>query len=218
MSLLLKNIRLPLAHFTLEIDLELKGRITAIFGPSGAGKTSLLDLIAGLRPAKSAFIQLHDLVLTDSSNRVLIPPQRRRIGYVPQDLALFPHLSVAQNILYGQDRRFPNPLFSSDAILRLLELDPLLKRGISDLSGGEKQRVAFARALVTAPSLLLLDEPLASLDSELKARIIPYLLRIRDELRIPMLYVTHDKDEASALCDEVVLLNQGKVISDGPPL
>ena len=216
MSLLLKNISLPLAPFALEVDVEIHGRITAIFGPSGAGKTSLLDLVAGLRRARSAFIQLNDQVLTDVPQGVFVPANQRGIGYVPQDLALFPHLSVRQNLLYGhKSSGIANPLFGFERIVELLEIQPLVQRGVSQLSGGEKQRVALARALLTSPRLLLLDEPLASLDMQLKTKILPYLTRIRDEFHVPMLYVTHDRFETLSLADEMVVLVNGKVAQTG---
>ncbi len=216
MSLLLKNISLPLATFTLEADVEIQGRITAIFGPSGAGKTSLLDLVAGLRRAKSAFIQLDDRILADTSQGVLVPTRQRGLGYVPQDLALFPHLSVRQNLLYGQKSGgHPHPLFTFERVVEVLDIQPLMQRGVTRLSGGEKQRVALARALLTSPRLLLLDEPLASLDMQLKAKILPYLTRIRDEFHVPMLYVTHDRFETLSLADEMVVLVNGKVAQTG---
>ena len=219
MSLLLKNIVLPLAHFTLAVDVEVRSRVTAIFGPSGAGKTSLLDLVAGLRRAPSAFIQLDDRVLTDTATGRLVPTCARGIGYVPQDLALFPHLSVRQNLLYGcKSGAAINPLFAFDHVISVLEIAPLITRSVTALSGGEKQRVALARALLASPQLLLLDEPLASLDEPLKAKIIPYLARIRDEFRIPMLCVTHDRLEALTLADEVVVIAGGKVMQAGPTL
>jgi len=215
-SLLLKNISLPLAPFTLEVDVEMHGRITAIFGPSGAGKTSLLDLVAGLRHARSAFVQLNDQVLTDVAQGVFVPANQRRIGYVPQDLALFPHLSVRQNLLYGhKSGGNTSPLFGFERIVELLEIQRLVQRGISQLSGGEKQRVALARALLTSPHLLLLDEPLASLDMQLKTKILPYLTRIRDEFHVPMLYVTHDRFETLSLADEMVVLVNGQVAQTG---
>ena len=216
MSLLLKNISLPLGPFTLEVDVEMHGRITAIFGPSGAGKTSLLDLVAGLRHARSAFVQLNDQVLTDVAQGVFVPANQRRIGYVPQDLALFPHLSVRQNLLYGhKSGGNTSPLFGFERIVELLEIQLLVQRGISQLSGGEKQRVALARALLTSPHLLLLDEPLASLDMQLKTKILPYLTRIRDEFHVPMLYVTHDRFETLSLADEMVVLVNGQVAQTG---
>jgi molybdate transport system ATP-binding protein len=214
MYLLLKKISLPLADFTIEVDVELQRQVTAVFGPSGAGKTSLLDLIAGLRRPQSAFIQLNERVLTDTANRVEVPTRRRQIGYVPQDLALFPHLSVRQNLLYGHTANVEtNHLFSFDHVTQVLEIQSLASRSVTDLSGGEKQRVALARALLTSPRLLLLDEPLASLDLNLKSKIIPYLARIRDEFRLPMLYITHDPAEVRALCDEVLVLNRGRIIT-----
>jgi molybdate transport system ATP-binding protein len=217
MPILLKKICVPLAPFTLEADVEIRGRVTAIFGPSGAGKTTLLDLVAGLRPADSAFIQVDDQVLTDTSRGVFIPSRHRGIGYVPQDLALFPHLSVRQNLRYGQKSgNEANPSLTFDRVVETLEIRPLVQRCVTDLSGGEKQRVAIARALLSSPRLLLLDEPLASLDTPLRARIIPYLARIRDEFRVPMLYVTHDRFETLALADEMVVLVHGKVAQMGP--
>jgi len=217
MSLILRNIRLQLGGFTLELDAEFGGRISAIFGPSGAGKTSLLDLVAGLRPAQSASIQLGDQVLTDTSRGVSIPTRERGIGYVPQDLALFPHLSVRQNLLYGRKSGGEtNTLFAYERVVEVLEIEPLIERGVTELSGGEKQRVALARALLASPQLLLLDEPLSSLDVKLKARIIPYLARIRDEFRVPMLYVTHDRFETLALADEMLVLINGRAAQAGP--
>jgi molybdate transport system ATP-binding protein len=219
MSLLLKNISLPLAHFTLDVDVELRGRVTTIFGPSGAGKTSLLDLVAGLRNTPSALVQLDDRILTDAAKGIFVPPHQRAIGYVPQDLALFPHLSVRQNLLYGhKPGNGDNKLFSFDHVAEVLEIRTLVSRGVAELSGGEKQRIALARALLSSPRLLLLDEPLASLDAPLKAKIIPYLARIRDEFKIPMLCVTHDRLEALTLADEIILLAEGKILQTGPVL
>jgi molybdate transport system ATP-binding protein len=217
MNLSLKKISLPLAPFTLEVDVEITGRVTVIFGPSGAGKTSLLDLIAGLRRANSAFIQLAGTVLTDTWRNLLVPSRRRGIGYVPQDLALFPHLSVRQNLFYGHKSGNGNgSLFGFEHVAKVLEIESLVSRGVTELSGGEKQRVALARALLASPRLLLLDEPLSSLDAPLREKIIPYFIRIRDEFRVPMLYVTHDRDEALALADEMIVLAGGKVIQAGP--
>ena len=212
MNLLLKNISLPVADFSIEVDVELQSQVTAIFGPSGAGKTSLLDLIAGLRRPASAFIQLDNRVLTDTAQKTLVPPRLREMGYVPQDLALFPHLSVRQNLLYGRKTESrAGPLFSFGHITEVLEIQSLARRRVTELSGGEKQRVALARALLTSPRLLLLDEPLRSLDEALKAKIIPYLQRVRGEFQVPMLYVTHDRQEVLALCDEVLELRRGRI-------
>jgi molybdate transport system ATP-binding protein len=216
MSLCLKNISLPLAPFTLEVDVEIRSRFTAVFGPSGSGKTTLLELIAGLRTPKSAFIQLDDRVLTDTEGAVFVPVRQRGVGYVPQDLALFPHLSVRQNLLYGaRSKPAAGGLFTLERVTEVLEIQPLIQRGVTELSGGEKQRVALARALLASPRLLLLDEPLASLDLKLKQRIIPYLARVRDEFDIPVLYVTHDRLETLALADEMVVLVGGKVAQTG---
>jgi molybdate transport system ATP-binding protein len=217
LQLLLKNISLPLAEFVLQVEVELTGQVTAIFGPSGAGKTSLLDLIAGLRKPRSAFIQLEQRVLTDTSRRLAVPPRTRQIGYVPQDLALFPHLPVRKNLLYGCKAPAPRDgLFSYEHVAAVLEIGPLAGRSVKELSGGEQQRVALARALLTSPKLLLLDEPLAGLDAALKAKIIPYLARVRDEFQVPMLYVSHDRQEIQALCDEVVELERGRVLQSQP--
>jgi len=213
-SLLLKNISLPLTEFTLEVDVQVRSPITVIFGPSGSGKTSLLDLVAGLRPAKTAFIQLGHEVLTDTGNGIFVPTRRRGIGYVPQDLALFPHLSVRQNLLYGHWAD-GGKHFTFDHIVKLLELESLVHRGVTQLSGGEKRRVALARALLASPRLLLLDEPLANLDMPLKAKILPYLTRIRDEFSLPMLYVTHDRFETLSLAAEMIVLIKGKVAQTG---
>lgn len=211
MNLLLKNIFLPLAEFPLEIDLEICQQVTAVFGPSGAGKTSLLDLIAGLRQPRSAHIQLGEHVLTDTTTRTNIPTRHRHIGYVPQDLALFPHLSVQQNLLYGRNGA-SDSLFDYEHVTNVLEIGSLAQRRVTNLSGGEKQRVALARALLTSPRILLLDEPLASLDTVLKSKILPFLARIRDEFHVPMIYVTHDWAELQALCSEVLVMERGRIV------
>src|SRR5580692_799701 len=219
MNLSLKNISLSLTPFMLEVDVEIHSRVTVIFGPSGAGKTSLLDLVAGLRRPPSAFIQLEDRLLADTSRNIFVPSRHRGIGYVSQDLALFPHLSVRQNLLYGHKaNNVANPSFSFEHVTKVLEIEPLVSRGVNELSGGEKQRVALARALLSSPSLLLLDEPLASLDAPLKARLIPYLIRIRDIFQIPMLCVTHDRTEALALADDIFVIDRGRILQSGPAL
>jgi molybdate transport system ATP-binding protein len=221
----LRRIRLPLGAFNLEIDVEITAARAGLFGPSGAGKTSLLDLVAGLRRAPSALIRLGERVLTDTAAGVDVPARDRRIGYVPQDLALFPHLSVRGNLLYGAGRRGKdgkdlkdrNGRFSFEHVTGLLDLGPLVDRGIANLSGGEKQRVALARALLASPELLLLDEPLAGLDRPRRERILAYLRQIHAELEVPLLYVSHHADEVTALCEEVVLLDRGRVTGQGGP-
>jgi molybdate transport system ATP-binding protein len=218
MKLLLRQLRRVQGDFTLQVDLETTGDVIGIFGNSGAGKTSLLELIAGLRRVDAGRIQVDSLVLTDRAAGLFVPPERRGVGYVPQDLALFPHLSVYRNLVYGRSAGKAGAAgISFEHIVDVLEIAPLLERSVAQLSGGQKQRVAFARALLAHPRLLLLDEPLASLDHDLKLKIIPCLQRIRDEFRLPMLYVSHAPDEIVALCDQVVVLHAGRCVRVSPP-
>lgn len=196
MTLVIDKLVVPLAHFDLEVTATMSARVTAIFGPSGAGKTSLLDAIAGLRALKSGRIAFDDVVLSD------LPARARRIGYVPQETALFPHLSVARNIRYGGRH-------NEQHVVEVLEIGHLLDRGVTALSGGEQKRVALARALLAAPRLLLLDEPLAGLDHPLRDRVMALLQRVRDDVNVPMLYVTHDEEELAMIADEVVRLEHG---------
>ena len=199
----LTNILLPLATFDLSITIEFAKRVTAITGPSGAGKTSLLEAIAGLRKLKSGVIELDGIDLTQ------VRPEHRGIGYVPQDLALFPHLSVEKNIYFGGHR---DAKISAQHVIETLQIQPLLHRGANEISGGEQQRVALARALLSAPRLLLLDEPLGSLDPALKSKVLPYLCNVRDEFQIPMLYVTHDAGEAAMISQETISIDQGRIV------
>jgi molybdate transport system ATP-binding protein len=199
----LTSILLPLATFDLSLDVELPKRVTAITGPSGAGKTSLLEIIAGLRKLKAGSVEV------DGTDVTRLRPEKRAIGYVPQDLALFPHLSVEKNIYFGGHG---GPQISAEHVIKTLEIEPLLTRRVTEISGGEQQRVALARALLSAPRLLLLDEPLGSLDPELKAKVLPYLCSVRDEFEIPMLYVTHDRAEASIIAEETIVLHRGRVV------
>jgi molybdate transport system ATP-binding protein len=218
MNLSLHQVRLPLVGFTLEIDATFNRPITGVFGPSGAGKTSLLDVIAGLRRPIAGRVQSDDKVLFDAGVPLNLPPRFRQVGYVPQDLALFPHLNVRANLLYGYRRqRVEGTSFTLPHVIEVMEISNLLERDVTSLSGGEQQRVAFARALLSAPRLLLLDEPMSSLDSRLKTRLIPFLHRIRDEFRIPLVYVTHDASELTALCDEVLVLERGLLVERGAP-
>ena len=218
MSVELKNLRLALANFTLEIDAILAGRVTAIFGASGAGKTSLLEIIAGLRRPAAGVVRIDGTTLTDVSARSFVAPENRAVGYVPQEGALFPHLSVRRNLGYGFDPRSPRPAgLTFEHVTDVLEITALQERAVGTLSGGEKQRVALGRALLAAPRLLLLDEPLAGLDAPLRERLLPYLARVRDEFAIPMLYVTHSADEVVALCDDVLVLTAGRVTGQGRP-
>lgn len=214
----LQNARLALAQFSLEVDLLIHGRVTGIFGASGAGKTSLLDLIAGLRRPVAARIQLGERVLVDTVAGIFVRPEQRRVGYVPQDGALFPHLDVRGNLLFGRRAVDADPRFTLETVTEVLEIGSLLKRRkVAELSGGERQRVALARALLASPRLLLLDEPLAALDAGLKERILPYLFRVRDDFAVPMLLVTHAPTEVMALCDSAVVLDRGKVVAHGTP-
>ncbi len=218
MSLRLDHVRLPLADFILEIDVTLDRPIVGFFGPSGAGKTSLLELIAGLRRPVSGKVQLDSKVLSDADGSRHLPPRLRRVGYVPQDLGLFPHLSVRANLAYGfRAEGAEKKLLTLEHVSEVMEITTLLDRNVTSLSGGEQQRVAFARAILSAPRLLLLDEPMSSLDSRLKDRLVPFLLRIRDEFQIPLIYVTHDGVELSALSDEVIVLERGHIAGRGLP-
>jgi molybdate transport system ATP-binding protein len=218
MNLVLKNLRLRQGAFLLELELEVSGRVIGIFGSSGAGKTTLLEIMAGLRKPNSGMIRLDEQFVLFRDAKVNPPPQSCRVGYVPQDLALFPHLSVRKNVLYGHKPETAAGMgIKLDHVVQVLEIDGLLDRPISALSGGQRQRVAFARALLAAPRLLLMDEPLASLDQELKEKIIPYLQRIRDEFQIPMLYVSHSPDEVAALCDQVIVMRDGKCVRINKP-
>jgi molybdate transport system ATP-binding protein len=205
-------LRLPLARFTLEVETRFTSASVAVMGRSGSGKTSLLESLAGLRRGARGRLVVGGRVLLDSAAGVDAPPEARRMGYVPQDALLFPHLTAGENIRYGVRRGGPSRV---DEAVALLELGPLLSRYPATLSGGERQRVALARALATDPLLLLLDEPLAALDVALKERVLPYLLRVRDEARVPMLYVTHQLGEARVLAQEALLLEAGRVRAVG---
>jgi len=217
-SVVLSGLRLPLAHFTIEIELTLAAPVTGIFGSSGAGKTSVLELIAGLRRPTHGRIVIDDQVVTDGAQRVFVPPESRGIGYVPQDGALFPHLTVRQNLLFGYDpKRRTTAELTPEHVAAVLEISGLEQRSIPTLSGGELRRVALARALLAAPRLLLLDEPLSGIDDPLRDRLLPYFQRIRDEFGIPMLYVTHAPEEVMQLCDDVVVLAAGKIEARGKP-
>jgi molybdate transport system ATP-binding protein len=190
--------------------------IVAIFGRSGCGKTTLIDILAGLLEPDTGDIRLDGLVLLDSARRYSMPAQRRRMGYVFQDARLFPHLDVRGNLRYGEKRAPARPhAISFDEVTALLGLAPLLARRPYTLSGGERQRVALGRALLSQPRLLLLDEPLASLDASRRDEVLPYLEALRDRLSIPMIYVSHQFDEVLRLANHVVLLEAGSVVAQG---
>lgn len=214
------RVRLPLDRFELNIDLHTEKHVTGIFGVSGAGKTSLLETICGVRRQARGMIALGAETWLDSDRGVFVKPSQRHIGYVPQDGLLFPHKNVRHNLLAGRKRgvRRGHPVQRTfETVVHILELDPLLKRDVHTLSGGERQRVALGRALCSGPRLLLLDEPFASLDLALRRRLLPFLRRVRAEFQIPMLFVSHDPLEVQALCDDLIVLREGRVISHGDP-
>jgi molybdate transport system ATP-binding protein len=210
------DVEKQLGEFTLSARFESQGRVTGLFGASGAGKTSLVNMIAGLLRPDRGTISLDGEVLDDTAKRFHLPAWQRRIGYVFQDARLFPHLDVAQNLDYG---RRMNHLADDHAqrtrVTELLDIGHLLDRRPGKLSGGERQRVALGRALLAKPRLLLLDEPLGALDEGRRAEILPYLVRLRDEARIPMVYVSHDPAELRQLATQIVLLKDGRVTSFG---
>ena len=207
------EIELPLSAFALRVAARLPAGVTAIMGPSGAGKTSLLEAVAGLRPRTRGRVTVSGEVLLDSARAVALPPERRRVGYVPQDAGLFPHLTALGNVRFGV-RADPAAV---GAAIDTLEIRPLLNRYPASLSGGERQRVALARALATRPRLLLLDEPLAALDPSLRERVLPWLLRIREEWALPCLYVTHNVGEALTLASHLLVLREGRAEAQGAP-
>jgi molybdate transport system ATP-binding protein len=214
----LLRCRMPLANFELDIDASFDSRITAIFGPSGSGKTTLLDAVAGLRRIADGEITIDGRTLFSSARGINLSPQQRGIGYVPQESALFPHLSVRKNILFGAERAgYATKTIETDHVLNILEIGHLLDRPVTNISGGEAQRVALARAILSQPELLLLDEPLAALDIGLKEKILPYLGRVRDEFQIPMIYVTHSLTEVLTLADWVLMIREGRLITQGVP-
>jgi len=203
------------AAFFLDVDIKLQDvGISVIYGPSGCGKTTLLRLIAGLDRSESGYFRLGNTVWQDQSS--FLPTHRRALGYVFQEASLFPHLSVSANIQYGVKRVGKDPRsLPMDTIIQLLGIGGLLERQPHTLSGGERQRVAIARALATSPELLLMDEPLAAIDSSRKQEILPYLQDLRTQLKIPVIYVTHSLDEAAQLADQLVVMEDGKIRANG---
>ena len=208
-----QDVRLGARAFEFRATFTLSRRVTGIFGRSGAGKTTLLEILAGLRHPVSGVIRLGEDTLLDVPAGHCVRPEERHIGYVPQDLALFPHKTVRQNLLFGA-RHGQEDL---GKMVQEFELENLLDRQPQNLSGGERQRVAIGRALMAKPRLLLLDEPLSNLDSDLKRRSLGLFRQVRDHFATPILYVAHDPDEIVALCEEVLVLNAGKIIEQGPP-
>jgi molybdate transport system ATP-binding protein len=189
--------------------------VVALFGPSGCGKSTTINLIAGLLRPDRGEVRLDGEVLLDTRRQIAIAPERRSIGYVFQDARLFPHLTVASNLRYAERRARRAPYVSLEQVLALLDLAPLLARRVQQLSGGERQRVAIGRALLAQPRLLLLDEPLAALDHERKEEVLPYLETLRDQLSVPMIYVSHQFDEVLRLATHIVLMQTGMVAAQG---
>lgn len=217
MRLRLRGLQLPLSSFVLEVDADLHSVRTAIFGPSGAGKTSLLEIIAGFRCASAGSVEYENVIFDDHTTNRHLPIRERRIGYVPQDDTLFPHFSARRNLLFGRREHDEPATFSLEHVTEFLRLGELLDRDVRSLSRGEKQRIALGRALLSAPRLLLLDEPLTGLDAKLKAAVLERLAALHAEFGVPMLYVTHDPAEAIELCDEVLLLDAGVITARGLP-
>lgn len=210
------DVSKALGATTVEASFESAGGVTALFGASGAGKTSIINMIAGLMRPDRGLIELDGETLDDAAQGVYVPAHQRRIGYVFQDARLFPHLNVAQNLDYGRRmNRLPPDGAEYDRIVTLLNLPHLLQRRPGKLSGGERQRVALGRALLSRPRLLLLDEPLGSLDAERKEEILPYFVRMRDESGLPMVYVSHDPREVARLATQVIRIERGKVTARG---
>ena len=205
--------------FQLDLPRVEVSRTLALFGPSGAGKTTALELVAGLRRPDAGLIRSGGRVLFDHGAGIDLPPHKRRIGYVPQDLALFPHLDVRRNVLYGarSARAARRKAAELERVAGLLEIEALLDREVRELSGGQRQRVALARAVLTTPDLLLLDEPLASLDRSSRQRIMPYLEAVRDVIGTPLVYVSHAADEVRRIAEWAVVLEHGRVVDAGPP-
>ncbi len=206
--------RFPSVQMDMQFEVPTPG-VTVVFGPSGAGKSTLISAAAGLLRPEECRIVVDDRLLADTATGVWLPPERRRMGLVFQDARLFPHMSVATNLRFGLRRSAPGPV-RFDEVVELLGIGGLLARRPHTLSGGERQRVAIGRALLAQPQLLLMDEPLASLDAARKAEIMPYLARLKTALRLPILYVTHSPDEMAQLADSLVLLDAGRVIGCGP--
>lgn len=202
-------------NFAIEAQFAANGGVTALFGHSGAGKTTLLKMIAGTLRPDSGHIAVGDFVLFDSRTGIDLPPEKRRIGYVFQDARLFPHMNVRRNLTYARWAGKRRSQRGFDEVVALLGIDHLLDRRPATLSGGERQRVAIGRALLSDPALLLLDEPLSSLDHARRQEILPFIEKLRDESHVPVVYVSHEIDEVARLADEIVLLADGRVTASG---
>lgn len=206
------KVRLKRKHFELDASLQLTQRVSAIYGPSGSGKSTLLSIIAGITRPDSGRIVIDDECLFDHEQQINKPIYQRRIGLVFQDGRLFPHLTVEHNLSYALHfTPVQKQQFELKQIVKLLEIEPLLKQRPHQLSGGEKQRVALGRALLSSPRLLMLDEPLASLDDRLKSQILPFLKLVADEIKIPMIYISHSKEEITQITDNRIDIRFGKI-------
>ncbi len=203
-------------RFALDVNITFTERVTALFGPSGAGKSTVLNVLAGIVRPDQGHVAINGEVVLDTQQKIDVPTYQRHIGLVFQDHRLFPHMSVEKNLMYGA-HRFDSAKQQQrlNEMTELLELKALLKQKPYQLSGGEKQRVALGRALMSQPRLLMLDEPLASLDKRLKSQILPYLKRVADEVDIPMIYVSHSMDEIAQLTDHVLHIAHGKLNANG---
>jgi molybdate transport system ATP-binding protein len=205
------DVSLAQGEFTIAVRESSRVEVLGLFGPSGSGKTTLLEIIAGLRTPSRGSIRVGEATLFDSARGIDVRPRDRHIGYVPQDVLLFPHLDVRGNLMYGARAASLEPLTD------ILDIRALLDRRVANLSGGERQRVAIGRALMTNPALMLLDEPLAAIDRHRREQILPYLLRLRRELHVPLVYVTHDATELLQIADRVLVLGGGTIRAAGPP-
>ena len=208
------NIKLPRHHYDLLVEEKFQNGITGIYGNSGSGKTSLLKCIAGLEKPTEGHISIHDRVLFDSSKNINLPVERRNIGYVFQEGRLFPHMSVEQNLRYGMKLEAPSDL-DFDEVIELLNLSHLLKSYPSQISGGEQQRTALARTLLSFPDILLLDEPFSAVDVRLRSQILPFILKIQQVVQIPVFIVSHDLPDILHLTQNILLLQEGKCFGHG---
>ena len=211
------KLKKTVGDFQLDTEFSLSGLRTGIFGPSGSGKSTLMNLLAGLSQADSGHIRLEDTVLFDSSQKINLVPDQRRIGVVFQHAHLFPHMSVRSNVLYGWKRTRPeNRRIDPELLFEVLGIGQLLKRSVRTLSGGERQRVALARTMLTCPRLILMDEPLSGLDENLKFQIIPYLNRVFTEFQIPLLFISHSMLEMRLMTEEVLVVERGNIKQQMP--
>jgi molybdate transport system ATP-binding protein len=213
------DIQHQLGDFRLNVSfLGARNGITALYGPSGAGKSSVIQMVAGLRTPDHGYIRLNDVCLFSSKERINLPPEQRQIGYVFQDSRLLPHYSVLSNLNYGRQLVKESERFIEfDPVVSLLGIGHLLKRRPMDLSGGEKQRVAIGRALLSSPSILLMDEPLNSLDTARKRELLPFIRQVCNTFKVPILYVSHSPSEIQQIADDVVVLQDGQVTESGKP-